>query len=331
AQRRLLLIPQGSGEETMAVFDGSPGNDQYFGTAQADRIEGYDGQDQLRGGGGNDTIHGGNGPDSLYGDQGDDEIVGGAGDDVVRGGRESDTIFGDGGIDVLFGDRDNDFLFGGEGDDILLGGPGDDEIVGGAGADYINGGDGIDSVSYADSPVGRSGDGVLVDLYFPGFGIDGDAQGDVLIEIEKVIGSPGNDDLRAAYNDSSDSLFGGSGNDKLVGGGFEHHPADYLDGGPGDDRLQTVGHGTVVGGPGKDVFDYLGEFYGGEIKDFTKGEDRIGFVFASDVNEADLDNMLRNSSGNVLSLSLLGPEFESFGDLTINVPVSTLDASDFII
>ena len=78
----------------MAIFDGTPGNDQYFGTAQPDEIGGNDGQDQLRGGSGNDTIRGGNGPDSLYGDRDDDEIYGGTGDDVVRGGRGSDTIFG---------------------------------------------------------------------------------------------------------------------------------------------------------------------------------------------------------------------------------------------
>ena len=315
----------------MAIFDGSPGNDQYFGTIQADRISGNDGQDQLRGGSGNDTIHGGNGPDSLYGDQGDDEIRGGAGDDVVRGGRGSDTIFGEAGVDVLFGDRDDDFLFGGDGDDILLGGPGDDAIDGGPGADYINGGDGLDSVSYADSPVGPAGTGVLVDLQTPGLGLRGHAQGDILVGIEQVTGSAGDDVLRGVYNDSADSLFGGSGDDKLVGGGFEHHPPDDLNGGPGDDRLQTVGRGTVTGGPGNDVFDYLGEFYGGEIKDFTKGEDKIEFVFANDVSDADLNRMLRNSSGNVLDLGLLGPEFANFGELTLNVPVSTLDASDFII
>ena len=315
----------------MAVFDGSPGNDQYFGTTEADEISGNSGQDQLRGGSGNDTIRGGNGPDSLYGDQDDDEIHGGAGDDVVRGGRGSDTILGEAGVDALFGDRDGDFLFGGDGDDILLGGPGDDTIDGGAGADYINGGDGTDSVSYVDSPVGPGGDGVLVDLRAPGLGMHGHAEGDILIGVERVTGSAGADVLRAAYNDSSDSLFGGEGDDKLVGGGFDHHPRDYLNGGAGDDRLQTVGHGTAVGGPGNDIFDYLGEFYGGEIEDFTKGEDRIGFVFANQVSEADLNRMLRNSSGSVLDLSLLGPGFQDFGELTLNVPVSTLDASDFII
>ena len=37
------------------------------------------------------------------------------------------------------------------------------------------------------------------------------------------------------------------------------------------------------------------------------------------------------SSGNVLDLSLLGAEFADFGSVTLTVPASTLDASDFII
>ncbi len=317
----------------MAVFDGTPGNDQYFGTPEADEIGGGDGQDQLRGGSGKDTIRGGNGPDSLYGDLDDDEIHGGDGDDVVRGGRGSDTIFGDLGVDVLFGDRDDDFLFGGESSDVLLGGPGDDGLEGGTGADYLNGGDGIDIVSYGDSPVGPAGAGVTVslatDLLVPGSG--GHAAGDILVGIEGVIGSAGSDHLDAAGNGSIDGLEGGAGNDTLRGGG---DAPDHLDGGIGDDRLLVLTHGGVlVGGPGDDAFVCAGsEFSGGEIRDFTKGEDTIELAFAhADLSAADLANLLRNSTGNVLDLSLLGAGFEDFGDITLNVPVATLGASDFVI
>ncbi len=317
----------------MAVFDGTPGNDQYFGTPEADEISGNDGQDQLRGGSGNDTIRGANGPDSLYGDRDDDEIHGGTGDDVVRGGRGSDSIFGDLGVDVLFGDRDDDFLFGGEGNDVLLGGPGDDGLDGGAGADYLNGGDGIDVVSYSDSPVGPAGEGVTVSLansiLVPGSG--GHAAGDILIGVEGVIGSAGNDDLDAADNGSIDGLQGGAGNDTLRGGG---DGPDHLDGGIGDDHLLALNHGgEMVGGPGNDTFEYAGsEFSGGGILDFAKGEDTIAFAFSNaQVSAADLRDLLRNSTGNVLELSLLGSGFEDFGQLVLNVPVSTLDASDFVI
>ena len=64
-------------------------------------------------------------------------------------------------------------------------------------------------------------------------------------------------------------------------------------------------------------------------------EREAGLGEARDVNgavsNADLENMLDGSSGNVLDLSLLGAECADFGSFTLNVPVSTLAASDFII
>ena len=204
---------------------------------------------------------------------------------------------------------------------------------GGVGADYLNGGEGIDIVSYSDSQVSPAGAGITVslanDMLVPGSG--GYAEGDILIGVEGVIGSAGDDHLDAADNGSIDGLQGGAGNDTLRGGG---DGPDHLDGGGGDDHLLALNHGgEMVGGPGNDTFEYSGnEFSGGEIEDFTKGDDMIKFAFSdADVSVADLNNMLRNSSGNVLDLSLLGPGFEDFGELTLNVPVSTLDASDFVI
>ena len=89
----------------------------------------------------------------------------------------------------------------------------------------------------------------------------------------------------------------------------------------------------LVGGPGDDTFAYAGsEFSSGEIRDFTKGEDTIELAFShADVSAGDLANLLRSSTGNVLDLSLLGAGFEDFGDIALNVPVSTLGASDFVI
>ncbi len=295
------------------------------------------GESDVAGGRGHGWIETGQGS-SVGADGGSPEgdrsrLHGGSGDDVVRGGRGSDTIYGEVGVDVLFGDRDDDFLFGGEGNDVLLGGPGHDGLDGGAGADYLNGGDGIDSVSYSDSPVGPAGEGVTVSLassaLVPGRG--GHAVGDILLDIEGVIGSAGNDHLDAADNGSIDGLQGGAGDDTLRGGGAGG--PDHLDGGIGDDHLVALTHGELVGGPGDDTFELSGsEFSGGEIVDFTKGEDTIELAFSNaDVSASALDNLLRNSTGNVLHLSLLGPGFKDFGELTLNVPVSTLDASDFVI
>ena len=90
----------------------------------------------------------------------------------------------------------------------------------------------------------------------------------------------------------------------------------------------------MIGGPGNDIFEYFGSRMDtdGEIQDFAKGEDLIAFdFFNGDVSASDLNNMLTGSRGNVLDLSLLGPEFVDFEDIQLNVSVSTLDESDFII
>lgn len=311
----------------MAIYNGTPGNDQYFGTPDPDEISGLGGQDQLRGGSGDDTIEGGDGPDSLYGDQGADRINGGTGDDVIRGGRGNDVLHGGDGIDMLAGDRDNDALFGGAGDDILLGGPGDDRLQGDAGADILLGGPGRDVVSYTDSPAA-----VDVGLRF-GRGEGGTAEGDILVGIESIIGSDHDDELDGRDDRQSNVLSGGRGDDILFGGGHDH--PDRLQGGPGADHLQARKHpGVMEGGPGADRFEYFGRQMDsdGEIVDFTKGEDLIVFDFSNgDVSEADLDAMLQGSNGNRLDLSLLGPEFAEFGDIELNVQVSTLSVSDFII
>ena len=296
----------------MASYSGSAGNDQYFGTPEADRIAGQQGQDQLRGGAGDDFLSGGSGPDALYGDVGDDRIEGGSGDDVVRGGRGADTIRGGEGTDVLFGDRDDDEMSGDEGDDVLFGGPGDDTFHGGDGSDIVHGGSGTDTVDY-----GNSSAPVVVSLnsYDPQSG--GHAEGDLLLAIENVLGSPGDD---------------------LITGSAA--AVNHLDGRGGDDRLVLQQGGTLVGGPGDDafVFGHAG-LAAAEIRDFTKGEDKIviefGF-FDDDLNYVEVDEsrlkaLLGGSEGNVLDFSQLGPEFEGFGSVTLNVPVSTLDTSDFLL
>ena len=221
-------------------------------------------------------------------------------------------------------------LLGGAGDDMLLGGPGDDRLDGGPGRDFILGGSDWDVAVYSDSP-----DGVTIFLDDSNLivGNGGHAEGDILVGIEGVTGSDHDDLLDGTNNSKSNLLDGGAGDDALWGGGFDH--PDTLVGGPGDDQLHAIVHpGIMEGGPGNDTFQYYGSRVesNGEIKDFTKGDDMISLDFYNgSVSGADLDTMLQGSSGNVLDLSLLGPEFVDFGSITLNVPVSTLDASDFII
>ncbi len=172
------------------------------------------------------------GADKLVGAGGEDNIKGGAGDDFLSGGGENDTLEGE------------------AGDDTLEGGPGRDTLDGGA-----NGVAG-DTITYA-----GSAEAVRVNLV-TAEATGGDAEGDVIMNIENIIGSAGDDWLRGDANDNAltggtgdDTLIGGGGNDALTGGEGE----DTLNGGEGDDTLNGgAGADTITGGPGGDTISYAG-------------------------------------------------------------------------
>ncbi|MFA9230595.1 MAG: Hint domain-containing protein [Microgenomates group bacterium] len=165
--------------------------------------------------------------------------------DYVLAGAGNDTVSAGLGNDIVFGESGNDSLLGGAGDDTLNGGTENDTLVGGAGADSLIGGAGVDTADYSASSAG-----VTVNLA-AGTGIGGDAQGDVLSQIETVIGSGFADTLTAAATGSN--LFGGVGNDTLTGGAG----ADSLDGGADNDLLTGgAGADTLVGAAGVDTASY---------------------------------------------------------------------------
>ena len=305
----------------MARINGDAGNNLEIGTPEPDEIRGFGGVDLLRGGSGNDTIDGGTGPDSLYGDQGNDSIEGGAGDDVIRGGRGNDTLNGGDDEDTIRSDR------------------GDDRIIGSNGADYINGGDGFDTVAYSNSPRGvqvQVGSSTHVVL-----GAGGHAEGDIVVNVEAVIGSSHDDRIKvddrggqsAVDGPVAHNAYGGDGDDELWG-----YESDHLSGGAGDDDLFTQVSGTVEGGPGADTFWFVGEVDGATIEDFDSAEgDRIGLSsvgFEHVVTKSDVQAMLDGSRGNVLDLTLLGDAGEyDHGAVTLGggVRVADLTADDFVL
>ena len=118
------------------------------------------------------------------------------------------TITGTTGNDTLNGTTAADQIFGLDGDDTLNGNNGNDVLEGGNGADALNGGAGTDTATYANSTAG-----VTVDLT-TGTGAGGEAQGDTLSSIERVIGSAFDDNLTAST--SGNVLTGGAGNDIYV-------------------------------------------------------------------------------------------------------------------
>jgi Ca2+-binding RTX toxin-like protein len=128
----------------------------------------------------------------------------------------ADEINGLGGGDALNGLGGNDALYGGVGNDVLRGGTGED---------YLDGGAGIDTASWY---TGSAGVVVSLDT---GIGSGGEAQDDMLVSIENLSGSQGNDSL--VGDTGANVLQGWNGNDVLTGSGGK----DTLTGGIGGDRF----------------------------------------------------------------------------------------------
>jgi Ca2+-binding RTX toxin-like protein len=255
--------------------------DEVTGTDLANRILGRGGDDTLYGGLGDDTLDGGAGNDMLYGGDGDDLILlSEDGETLIDGGDGLDTVsaaqrlsgvvidlsqglaagtpvtgvenvIGSRFADTLTGDDGANRLAGGAGNDTLYGGLGDDTLAGGRGADLLDGGAGRDVADYASSLSG-----VIVALDGT-MGQGGDAAGDILIQIEDLIGSNYSDRLtgdgaanRIWAGNGSDTLFGGAGDDTLWG----QAGADQISGGDGEDLLYGGdGRDTLLGGAGDDT------------------------------------------------------------------------------
>jgi Ca2+-binding RTX toxin-like protein len=137
------------------------------------------------------------------------------------------------------GNTGDDTFVGGSAADNLNGGAGDDTLTGLAGADTIDGGTNTaagDTVNYAASAAG-----ITVTLGLAGAqttGIGGDAAGDLISNIENIIGSGFIDTLRG--NDLNNNIYGGTGNDTIEGGAG----ADHMDGGAGINTL-TYAHSVT--------------------------------------------------------------------------------------
>ncbi|MEM9207047.1 MAG: calcium-binding protein, partial [Pseudomonadota bacterium] len=227
-----IEVFRGSGlNDTLA---GSSGIDVFFGAGGNDSLSGSLGDDQLDGGTGDDFLDGGAGADSLVGGSGSDTASYAFSNDavyidlenqIVSGGEADGDTFSS--IENVTGSAFNDTLIGDDAVNVLTGGAGADRLQGGRGGDTLDGGDGVDVADYSGSTAS-----VTVNLA-TATGSSGTAQGDILRNIENVIGSS-----------SADLLIGDDGVNQLEGGG-------------GDDVLRGgVGADTLIGGDGADIADY---------------------------------------------------------------------------
>lgn len=204
----------------------------------------------------------------------------------------------------LTGNSEANLLSSGGGTDTLLGGGGDDTLSGGEGADVLSGGTGANWVSYQASTAR-----VIVDVASTVSQTGGHAEGDLLSDIQHVIGSGFNDLLVGSSSANGfdggamadnlnglggdDTLRGEAGNDLISGGNH----SDLLEGGSGDDTLfGNGGDDDLVGGADADTI------FGGAGDDSATGGDGVDEVSgqggADTIHGDDGADILRGGSGN---------------------------------
>lgn len=267
-------------------------------TAGADVLKGFDYDDVISGGDGNDTIDGQDGNDILRGDAGSDRLDGYSGNDDLDGGSGDDTLDGYIGNDVYrFGrgyghdtidqqyssieDVDAVVLAAGiattdvvlerVGDDLVLRITGSDDVLTVRGHYSLDGerSTALDEIRFADGTVWNKSvftsmlasvsDGVLP--------AEEDSSGNPLYGVlvgfnPRRYGTLG-DDLMHGSLDERSAMFGGAGNDVIIGRGW----LDGISGGSGNDELHASDNvGWLYGGSGND------QLYGGLGNDELLGD-----------------------------------------------------------
>jgi len=226
----------------------------------------------------------------IRGTSGRDVILGSSANDTIRAGGGNDLVCGGDGADHLDGGSGNDRLYG-QGDDIrdvdedgferdgdtLSGGPGDDRLHPGVETRPFDIDGPLDAISWAGSAHGlhidlRTGTarGEGIDT-FPGgkLSFTGSAHGDIVEGTNRrdvidtgagpdVVRGRGGHDLinvdsaTRGTGAEADQAWGGDGDDVIV----SRHGRDHLDGGAGDDTINSSGasNDVVDGGAGNDGF-----------------------------------------------------------------------------
>lgn len=256
-----LLTSTGSGD-VLAVGDTFSSIENIIGTAFNDNLTGNTGNNTFTGGAGADTITGGGGTDTAsYANS-----AAGVSVDLTLG---SQTGTGDPSGDVLSGIANltgsllNDTLSGDNNANYLSGLDGNDSLTGGAGGDTIDGGNGSDFVNYL-----TSASAVNINLGL-GSASGGDAQGDVLISIESIRGSAGNDTIIGGS--STNIIIGAAGADLLDGGGANPIVNLSYSGSSAGVDVSLV-RGTGIGGDAQgDVFVNFDWLIGSSFNDTLAG------------------------------------------------------------
>ncbi|WP_445577602.1 Calcium-binding protein [Pseudomonas sp. E141] len=294
------------------TFEGGAGNDIYNVASTGVKIIEQDkgGFDELRTSAATTTmdmfvekmVYTGTGSFTGYGSASDNIIVGGAGNDVLFGGDGADQFFGGDGLDVAgytdskvavninlktgvhsgiaTGDTFTDI-------EVIRGSNLNDTFVADGRTIGFDGGAGVDTVDYS-----TSAEAINVDIrVYKGLpGVGGDAQGDTLEGIEKVIGTAFNDTFTSAWG--AVTMEGGAGDDLYTVNTSGNKTIELADGGydevrtnqatftlnpfiekltyTGTAAFTAYGNATdniIIGGAGNDVLfggDGADQFFGGD-------------------------------------------------------------------
>jgi len=260
---------------------GSGYADTLTGDANANNIQGDAGNDTIEGRGGADMLDGGEGVDTLSYNNSLAKISISLLSGIGQGGDAEGDIVSN--FENVIGSLFDDVITGDANSNNIQGNIGNDVIEGKGGADTLDGGIGIDTVSYDSSPFG-----VLVDLS-TGVGSGGDAQGDIILNFENVVGSKFDDTI--VGDDKDNTLEGGSG-------------ADILDGGGGVDTLSysgALGSGVSIdlsgnkarGGDAEgDVISNFENLIGSSLADVLIGNGGTNYI-----NGLDGDDYIKDGGG----------------------------------
>jgi Ca2+-binding RTX toxin-like protein len=273
------------GDSYVAIENIRAGNgtfdDQLYGDANSNNLEGMAGIDVLDGRGGVDF--------ASY-QSSTSAVVANLGNTAVNAGDAAGDTYTS--IEGLIGTNLNDTLVGDGGNNFLRGGLGADSLDGGAGGDYAD---------YIGSSAGLTvnlGNAVLN---------TGEAVGDTFANIEHIRGSNSNDSLTG--DAGNNFLRGGSGADTLDGGGGID-TADYFSAATGV-TVSLTNPGSNTGEATGDTFTAIENLRGGASGDTLTGDtaanaidgqggnDRIDGASGNDVltGGANQDTFVFNTSG----------------------------------
>ncbi len=317
------IVQTASGTQTLS-------DTQLTGTG-TDAISGFEFAN-LYGGAGNDTIDGSafTGRMFILDSLGNNVLSGGSGNDTIQGGNNADTIFGNGGNDSLSGNGDKDSIVGGAGNDTLRGGAGNDSLTGNEGDDTFSPVSGADIVIESgaanfvitntsltglgnDTFIGQSDSaritGAILTLSNVGGKIDASAFdksfGVVLYGgsgNDTLIGSPAGDSFFGL--EGNDSMTGGLGNDLLYGAagrdtlnGEGDNDRLFGQGGSGDLLTGGLGNDTIDGGIGDDRL-----FESGNVN-FTLSDTALGGLGSDKLIGVETATLIGGDGANIINAS----------------------------